>query len=572
MKKRALIVSTIITFSFIAVIFRLADIMLLNHQWFLDKARGQQIKKEIVPVKRGIILDRKGRELAINLDTESIYCDPAVIASPDRVAVALSQTINKNPDVILTRLSTNTRFNWIERKVGIEETQRVRDMKLKGIGFVPEIRRFYPKGSLASHIIGFVGIDNSGLEGIEKVYDRYLSAVSERISVVRDAKGNALSDGLSKEIRGNNVVLTIDEGLQYIVEKNLDEAVGHWQAASATAIMMDPYTGEVLAMASRPTFDLNNASEVTASKRRNRAIADCYEPGSTFKIVVGTAALEEGIVNSNSRFDCSAGYVEIGGRKIKDAHRLGVLSFKEVIQKSSNVGTIKIGLNLGRERIYNYIKKFGFGEKTGFDLGGEASGWIRPPERWSGMSIGAVSIGQEVAVTPLQVLRAYAVVANGGLMVRPHVVSKIMSPDGRVVYKAVTESQRILSDKSVATFKNILKTVTEDGGTATGAAVDGNEVAGKTGTAQLMDPKTKKYSKDKYVSSFVGFVPADEPRIAMIVVIHEPKGSIYGGVVAGPVFKQIANESLSYLSVPRDDAAEKRLLLVSKVLNSNRDR
>src|SRR5271169_4454984 len=219
MKKRAVIVSAVIAFGFLAVIGRLADIMLLNHQWYLDKARGQQIKKEIVPVKRGIILDRKGRELAINLDTESVYCDPTELGAPGRIAAALSQTINQKPDVILTRLSANTRFNWIERKVSVEETHRIRDMKIKGIGFVPDIKRFYPKGSLASHIIGFVGIDNNGLEGVEKAYDKSLSAVSERISVLRDARGNALSDGMSREIKGNNITLTIDEGLQYIVEK-----------------------------------------------------------------------------------------------------------------------------------------------------------------------------------------------------------------------------------------------------------------------------------------------------------------------------------------------------------------
>ncbi len=564
MKKRAVIVSAVIAFGFLAVIGRLADIMLLNHQWYLDKARGQQIKKEIIPVKRGIILDRKGRELAINLDTESIYCDPSEIGSPGRIAAVLSQTINKKPDIILTSLSANTRFNWIERKANIEETRRIRALKIKGIGFVPDIKRFYPKGSLASHIIGFVGIDNNGLEGVEKAYDKSLSAVSERILVLRDARGNALSDGISREIKGNNITLTIDEGLQYIVEKHLDEAVERWRAASATVIMMDPYTGEVLAMASRPTFDLNNPAGVTAAQRRNRAVTDCYEPGSTFKVIVGTAALEEGIVSPDTRIDCSAGYIEVGGRKIKDAERHGVLTFKEVIQKSSNVGTIKTGLNLGRDKIYSYIKKFGFGEKTGFDLGGEVAGRIRPPNRWSGMSIGAISIGQEVAVTPMQVLRAYSVIANGGFFVRPHVVSEIRSPAGTVFYKASYEAPRIFSERTMTTFKNILKGVTEEGGTATDAAIDGNQVAGKTGTAQLIDPTTKKYSKDKYISSFVGFVPADGPRIAMIVVIHEPKGAIYGGVVAGPVFKRIANEALSYLSVPRDDSREKRLLVVTE--------
>ncbi|MCL5061862.1 MAG: penicillin-binding protein 2 [Nitrospiraceae bacterium] len=564
MKKRAIILSTAIVFGFIAVVFRLVDIMLFNHDWFSAKARFQQVRKEIIPVKRGIIFDRRGREMAINLDTESIYCDPSEILSPDKVASALSGRINQKPEVILTKLNTDKRFNWIERKLNIEYIQGIKDMRLKGIGFAPEIKRYYPKGSLASHVIGFVNIDNNGLEGVEQKYDKYLASRSAKAYVFRDAKGNVLSDGLSREIKGNNVSLTIDEGLQYILEKNLDAAVLHWRAASATAIMIDPYTGEILAMANRPTFDVNNPSDATPSQRRNRAITDCYEPGSTFKIIAGTAALEEGIVKPDTKFDCNTGYIEVGGKKIRDAHKHGILSFKEVIQKSSNVGTIKIGLNLGRERLYEYVKRFGFGEKTGIDLAGEVSGWVRPPAKWSGTSIGAISIGQEVAVTPLQVLRAYSAIANGGFLVKPYIVSEIRSPDGNVVHKTNPETRRILSEKTVSVFREILKTVTEEGGTAMEAAVDGNQVAGKTGTAQLIDPKTKRYSKEKYVSSFVGFVPADKPRIAMIVVIHEPKGQIYGGVVAGPVFRKIASESLSYLSVPRDDSKEKRLLVSNK--------
>lgn len=568
MKKRAIILSTAITFGFIAVVFRLVDIMLFNHEWFSERAKFQQFRKEIIPVKRGVIFDRRGRELAINIDTESIYCDTSEIVSPDKVAFVISEKINQKPEVILARLNTDRKFNWIERKVNIEYTQDIRNLKLKGIGFAPEVKRYYPKGSLASHIIGFVNVDNDGLEGIEQKYDKYLTSKSEKAYVFRDAKGNILSDGqnfsLSKEIKGNNVVLTIDEGLQYILEKNLDAAYLHWRAASATAIMMDPYTGEILAMANRPTFDSNDPSKASPSQRRNRAITDCYEPGSTFKIIAGTAALEEGLVKPDTKFDCSTGYIEVGGKRIKDAHKHGVLSFKEVIQKSSNVGTIKIGLSLGRERLYEYIKRFGFGEKTGIDLVGEVSGWVYSPSKWSGTSIGAISIGQEVAVTPLQILRAYAAIANGGFLVKPYVVSEVISPEGSTIYKTNPEVKRIISEKTANIFKEILKTVTEEGGTALEAAVDGNQVAGKTGTAQLIDPKTKRYSKDRYVSSFVGFVPAEKPKIAMIVVIHEPKGQIYGGVVAGPVFRKIASESLSYLSIPRDDSKEKGLLMISK--------
>lgn len=564
MKKRAAILSILIVLSFFAVTFRLVDIMLLNHEWFSAKAKNQQTTIEAVPVKRGIIFDRKGRELAINVKTESVYLDPYMVVYPDRVASALSGALGKKPDAILARMDTNRRFRWVERKLPLEQTRGIRDLNLNGVGIVAESKRFYPKGSLGSHIIGFVNIDNEGLEGIERRYDEHLAARDERVNVFRDARGNVLSEGFRREIRGNNLFLTIDEGLQYILEKNLDEAVLHWQAASATAIMMDPYTGEILAMASRPTFDPNNAGMSKASDRRNRAITDGYEPGSTFKIIAGVAALEEGIAKPDTKFDCTAGYIKVSRTRIRDERRIThrVLTLTEVIQKSSNVGTVKIAQNLGEDKIYEYINKFGFGQRTGIDLIGEISGTVRPPERWSGVSLGFISIGYEILVTPLQILRAYSAIANGGFLVRPHVLSEIRSPEGEILYKVISESQRIISENTARVFREILKTVTDEGGTAVKAAVDGNQVAGKTGTTQLIDPKTNRYSNERHISSFVGFVPAEGPKIAMIVVIHEPKGAIYGGYVAGSVFRKIANESLSYMNVPREDHREKRLLLV----------
>jgi cell division protein FtsI (penicillin-binding protein 3) len=280
---------------------------------------------------------------------------------------------------------------------------------------------------------------------------------------------------------------------------------------------------------------------------------------------VGTAALEEKVFNLDSPFDVSRGSIEVGGKNVHDAHRHGVLTFREVIQKSSNVGSIMIGMKLGKERIYKYAKKYGFGDETGIDLPGEVSGWIRKPERWSATSIGAIPIGQEVAVTPLQILRAYSAVANGGYLVRPHVVSEIRSPDGRTVFSFKQgDLKRVISEKTARVFRDILKTVVEEGGTATQASVDGNQVAGKTGTAQLIDRATRRYSKTRYVSSFVGFVPADNPKFAMIVVVYEPKGQTYGGLVAGPVFRNVATQALSYMNVPRDDDPQKNLLLVSK--------
>jgi len=564
MNGRVMFIFTILITGFGAIFFRLFDIMVLNHEYYLNKAKEQQVKNEELPVKRGLILDRRGRELAVNLETESIFSDGAEIKSASETAKKIAQIANQKPEVVLAKIDSNKRFVWVERKISHEKSQQIRELKLKGIGFIQENKRYYPKSTLASHIIGYVDIDNVGLEGIEQRYDKYLSTRPEKAAVYKDAKGNILSQGYQKEIKGNNIILTIDEGLQYIVEKNLEAVMQERKAASASAVMMDPYTGEILAMASLPNYDLNNPGQNNPEIRRNRTITDIYEPGSTYKIITGVAALEEDIVNTETKFDCSAGFIEVGGRKIKDAHRHGVLTFKEVIQKSSNVGTIKIALKLGKEKVYEYSRLFGFGQKTNIDLAGEVSGILRNHNRWSGMSIGSIAIGQEVGATPLQVVRAYSVIANGGYLVRPHILKEIRSPDNQLVLKTDIERKMIISEKTTEVFKDILKTVTEEGGTAKEAAIDGNHVAGKTGTAQVIDPITKKYSKEKYISSFVGFVPAEKPLFTLIVVVHEPKGAIYGGIVAGPVFRKIADESLSYLKILRDDAYEKELVVVAK--------
>lgn len=561
MGKRAIILNTLIAFAFVVIIIRLADIMIFNHQRFLEKARKQQLSIEEIQVRRGTIFDRRGRELALNLEVESLYGDPTEMVSPEDAANILSNLTGKSEKAIYRKLRSDGRFVWIERKLEIDTTEKIKALGLKGIGFVQEAKRFYPKGTLASHIIGSVNIDNKGIEGIELQYDKFIGSTGGKVLFKRDASGKRLSDGVDREHRGNNIMLTIDEGLQAIVEAELDEAMSRWRASAATAIVMDPWTGEILALANRPAFNPNLPGKHRDSERRNRAITDVYEPGSTFKIIVGTAALEEKMVKLDTLFDCSSGYIEIGGKKIRDAHKHGVLTFKEVIQKSSNVGSSMIGLKLGKERIYKYARAFGFGEKTGIDLPGEVSGWIRPPERWSGTSIGAISIGQEVAVTPLQILRAYSAIANGGFLVTPHVVSRIFSPEGKTLWSFNPSYKRAISSKTAMVFKEILKTVTEEGGTATAASIEGNEVAGKTGTAQVVDPLTKRYSRDRYIASFVGFVPADNPRLSMIVVIYEPKGVHYGGVVAAPVFKRIAENALSYLNIPREDIYENVLVV-----------
>jgi len=564
-RKRTIILNTIIIFSFAAVFVRLADIMVLKNTFYSEKAKSQQIKTEDIQARRGNIFDRRGRDVAINLELESLYCDPEEAGTTPENITRLSSILNTAPKVIQAKLSQERRFVWVDRKLSLDTAEKIRKLRMRGFGFMPEAKRFYPKGMLASHIVGAVGAENQPLEGIELKYDKFLRTSGGKVQVARDASGRVLSTGRVMETRGNDIFLTIDEGLQYIVEKELDNAMQKWRSVAATAIMMDPYTGELLALANRPAFDLNEITKAGKHEVRNRAITDIYEPGSTFKIVVGTAALEERLFSQNQTFDCSRGSIEVGGKNVRDAHKHGVLSFEEVIQKSSNVGTIQIGMKLGKERIYEYAKRFGFGEKTKIDLPGEVSGWIRKPEKWSATSLGAIPIGQEVAVTPLQVLRAYSAIANGGYLVQPHLVAEIRTPDGQTLFSfGQEEKKRVISERSAAAMRDILKTVVEEGGTATGAAIDGNKVAGKTGTAQLIDQRTKRYSRDRFISSFVGFVPAEKPRMAMIVVIHEPKGQIYGGVVAAPAFKTIADQALSYLNIPRDDSPAKNLLLVSQ--------
>ncbi|MEW6215170.1 MAG: penicillin-binding protein 2 [Nitrospirota bacterium] len=564
-KKRAIILNTIIIFSFFAISLRLTDLMILNHKHLSEKAKMQHLKVEDLQVRRGIIFDRRGRELALNLELESLYCDPESLNLNNDSAEKLASVMAKEPDVILAKIPEDGRFAWVERKLEPDTAERVKELNIKGLGFRTEAKRFYPEGELASHILGLVDVDNQALEGIELQYDGYLKTGGGKVFFGRDASGRTLSSGVNIEAKGNNIVLTIDGVLQSIVEKEIENAMSKWRAAAVSAIMMDPFTGEILALANRPAYDPNRREKASDFEKRNRAITDCYEPGSTFKIVIGVAALEEKVAKPDTLFDVSKGGIEAGGKTIRDVHRYGILTFREVIQKSSNVGSIIIGMRLGKERLYKYARLFGFGEKTEIDLPGEVSGWIRPPERWSGTSIGAIPIGQEVAVTPLQVLRAYSAIANGGFLVRPHIVSEIISPEGHVLVSfRDRERKRIISTKTSEIFKDILKGVVEEGGTGKSASIEGNEVAGKTGTAQIIDPKTKRYSREKFVSSFVGFVPADNPRLAIIVVVYEPKGQIYGGVVAAPVFKDIANQTLSYLNIPREDNIYQNPLLVSR--------
>jgi cell division protein FtsI (penicillin-binding protein 3) len=569
-RKRAVILLTTVFFGFAVIFFRLVDLMIIDHDRLAQRASNQYMREKTLNPERGIIWDRQLREMATSMETDSLFVVPSKIEDTRGLSRRLANVTDFSyKELNMKFLSKKQRgFIWLKRKMDFDTARKVSSLRekydYKELGFIREPKRFYPKGRTAAHILGFANIDSKGIAGIELLYEDYLRGEVSSVSIGRDARGNSLESGVNEALAGNNIILAIDEGIQHIVERELSAAMEEWNAKAAVAIMMNPVTGEILAMANRPTFDPNNPGQSRAESRRNRAITDIYEPGSTLKSILAAAALEERIVGLHDEFDVSKGFIVVGGKPVRDIHRNEILSFQEVIQRSSNVGAVQVGLKVGVEKYYSYIRKFGFGEKTGIDFPGEVRGILRRPEDWSGTSIAALSIGQEIGTTPLQVLRAYAAIANGGLLMKPYIVSEIISNKGEIVRSVTpTIERRVVSVETAETVKEILKTVVEVGGTAQRADVNGNLVAGKTGTAQIFDEKEGRYSKDRYVSSFVGFVPADDPKVALIVVIYEPTGKNYGGLVAAPVFKNIVEHTFAYLEVPME-RDENRVFLVSK--------
>ena len=569
-RKRGLVLITIVFFGFAVILFRLVDLMVVDHEKLSKRAAQQYMREKTLHPHRGVIWDRTMKEMAANIETGSLYAMPSKMEDTRSLTRNISPLIKVSSKKLNRTLLKKKKkdFIWLERKMDLDKVRKINLLKQKhnynALGFLSESKRYYPKKRIASHLLGFTNIDNKGIAGIELQYDTYLRGEVRNISVGTDARGNRLFNEVKEAVTGNSLLLTIDERIQYIVERELAGAMKKWKAKAAVAVMMDPATGEILAMANRPNYDPNSAGTSKSYERRNRSLTDLFEPGSTFKTILAAAALEEGIVRFNDEYDVSKGYIVVGGKRISDLHRNDILTFQEVIQRSSNVGAVQIGMELGGKKYYKYIRDFGFGEKTGIDFPGEIRGILRAPSDWSGTSLAALSIGQEIGVTPLQILRAYAAIANGGELMRPYIVSDIISPNGQIIKRLSPRvERRIISRKTAAQVTDILKTVVEEGGTATKAYIQGNLVAGKTGTAQIFDHKKKRYSRDKHISSFVGFVPADDPRLALIVIIYEPKGGSYGGVVAAPVFKNIIEHTFAYMNVPME-RDENQIILVSK--------
>jgi cell division protein FtsI (penicillin-binding protein 3) len=505
-----------------------------------------------IPAARGTIYDRTGEPLAIGEQATTVYADPRNVVAPMKAAIKAGETLGIDPDELYPALRDRTkRFVYVERKADPVKAKDLEQLGVMGFGFYPEERRAYPQGRVAAHVLGFAGTDNKGLDGLEGSLDKTLAGKPGYEIVVRDPLGRAIDVITSrKERAGRNVVLTLDHQLQASAEQLLANAVLRWRARGATAIVMDPRTGAILAMANAPTFDANGFSSAPADARRNRAVTDLYEPGSTFKIVTVAAALEDNIVAPDTSFRL-APTIDVADRTIREAHIRGTetMTVRQILSESSNVGTITIAQRLGGPELASWIDRFGFGKRTGVDFPGESRGLVLPYEDWSGSTIGTVPIGQGIAVTPLQMVSAYAAIGNGGVIPPAHLIAKV---GGKKVQHG--KGRRIVSrhtaDRMTAMFRDV---VVE--GTGTEAAIPGYTVAGKTGTANKAENGGY---VSKYVASFVGLVPARKPRLAILVMVDEPRGQIWGGVVAAPIFRDIARFALQYLEVPPDAPESKR--------------
>jgi len=532
---------------------RAAWIQVVDGAGYAAMASKQQRQTIEIPAGRGTIYDRTGEPLAIGEQATTVYADPRNVVAPKKAAVKAARALGLNPDDLYPSLKDPTkRFVFIERKADPVKAKELERLGVAGIGFYPEELRTYPQGRVASQLLGFAGTDNRGLDGLEGSLDKNLAGRSGYEIVVRDPAGQAIDVVTSRKERpGKNVVLTIDHQLQATAEQLLSSAVARWNAKGATAIVMDPRTGGILAMANAPTFDANRFTSAPPDERRNRAVTDLYEPGSTFKIVTIAGALEDNVVTPESSF-VLAPTIKVADRTIREAHVRGTerMTVRQILAESSNVGTITIAKDkLGGPELARWVSRFGFGRTTGSELPGESAGMVLPYDRWSGSTIGTVPIGQGIAVTPLQMVSAYAAIGNGGVMPPAHVVAKI---GGKKVRHG--KGRRIVSEHTAGRMTAMFRDVVLEG-TGTEAAIPGYTVAGKTGTANKAE--NGRYVS-KYVASFVGLVPARNPRLAILVMVDEPHGQIWGGVVAAPIFRDLARFALQYLEVPPDAPESKR--------------
>lgn len=555
-RKRVAFVFISAIFVLFTLLLRLIWVQFIMGEDLRQKAYDARFRNVEVKAKRGIIYDAKGKPLAISVSTDSFYAIPAQVKKADKVdetALQLAQILNLDQTKVKELITKKQAFVWVQRHVPDELSRKIKDLKLEGISYVEEPERFYPKGKLLANVLGFSGIDNQGLSGMEVSYDKVLSGISGTIMVEYDARGQEIPDALQKYIPpqdGNSIILTIDETIQYILERELDEIMKLRNPQRAGAIVMEPKTGRILAMGSRPTFDPNQYKTFDQSTWRNFLVSDAYEPGSTFKTVVAAGALEEGVVSLSDRF-YDPGYIKVGKETIKcwrHGRPHGSQSFIEAVQNSCNPVFVTIGLREGKEVFYRYLYGFGFGKKTGIELPGEATGILVNKERVKEIDLATMSIGQANAVTPIQLITAFSAIANDGYYMKPQLVKEIRDKEGNLVKTIEPEALRqVISQKTSKTLLEILETVVSEG-TGSNAYVEGYRAGGKTGTAQKIKPGGG-YSSNEYIASFLGVAPVNDPRLAVLVVVDSPQGIYYGGQVAAPAFKNIIRDTLRYLQV-----------------------
>lgn len=563
---RLLIVAGIAALWALAVFGRLTYLQLFRYEYYWARAQRQQQRTIEISPTRGAIYDRNMHALAMSIKVDSAFAIPGELKDRDLAAKLLAGALGVPRDVIESRLDSSQNFVWLERKLTPERAEAVKNLKLAGVYFQQENKRFYPKGTLASHVIGFVDVDEKGLGGVEYALDRQVRGKSEKIVMLADAHKRWFDGAEARRDRGANVILTLDEKIQYLAERELAAAMNKTHAIAGSVVVMNPNNGELLAVANWPTFDPNAANSSTpADARMDRAVSALYEPGSTFKLITLAAAFDQGITNPDEIFDCENGATYVAGHKIHDHKRFGLLSVSDILAQSSDVGAIKIALRLGAPKFYDYIHSFGFGVPTGVDLPGESRGILRPLSNWSAISIGAISMGQEVGVTPLQLISAVSAIANGGMLYKPHIVSEVRRGENvlpREGLLAPAEPRRVIQPETAATLRRLMEGVVLNG-TGRLAHLDGWTSAGKTGSAQKIDPNTGRYSPTQYIASFTGFAPINNPAVTILVSLDSPVGLHEGGMVAAPVFRRIAEQVLPYLDVSRDVPVNQLLVQAS---------
>jgi cell division protein FtsI (penicillin-binding protein 3) len=573
---RLYLLGAMLLFWCLSICARLVYLQIFRYGSFVKQAEHQQQRAIPLSAKRGVIYDRAGRELAMSVLVDSAFAVPTEVRDLQTAVSLITRITGEDRNVVLADCRAHKTFCWVARKADDDTIERIKSLNLQGIHFQKEPKRFYPARDLAAQVVGSVGMEDTGQSGIEHAFDDELRGHAGKMFISVDARRQWFSDIEKQPDPGENVVLTIDKNIQYVAEKELDQAIHDTHAIAGTVIVENPHTGEILALANRPTFNPNLRKQITPAALTNRAISDIYEPGSTFKLVTISAALEEKLTNPNEVFDCQMGSIVYNGMRIRDSRPHGLLPVWGVLAESSDVGAIKIALRLGEDRFYKYIRAFGFGQLTGIELPGETRGLTKPVSRWSKVSIAAISMGQEIGISAIQLASLISTFANDGVWVAPRILAGTVEPQGslQTVSFHPGPSHRVISSYTAAEMRAMMqKVVTEPGATGRRAMLEGYSSAGKTGTAQKVDPATGAYSKTKYVGSFAGFAPLNNPQIVVAVILDSAVGLHQGGQVSAPVFRRVAQQVLEYLHTPHDlPLAPNHQLLLAEAKTKDKDK